>query len=343
MHKTRVLLDEITKLASQICRRIRLMEVCGTHTRAIAKYGIKQALPTNIELISGPGCPVCVTTSRDIDFIIELALRGIPVITYGDMLRVPGSRGSLEDARAKGSKVHMVYSTVDALRIAEKEPKAVFFAIGFETTSPATAYAVKHGLRVYSTHKLIPPAMEAIAESPELRIEGFINPGHVSTIIGVEAYPKLAVPQVITGFEEPDILEAVAMLLKQISRGRHEVENQYTRAVRQEGNELAKQAVDEVFEVADAAWRGLGVIINSGLRLKPIYKGQDAAIIYRGILEGIKPKENPACRCGDVLRGTISPQQCPLFGSACTPSKPVGPCMVSYEGSCGVAYSERKP
>jgi len=328
-----------------------LMEVCGTHTVAIARHGIREALPKGVRLISGPGCPVCVTPQEEIDFFIALGgVEGVRLATFGDMVRVPGTEKSLEQARAEGAEVLVVYSPMDAVAAAEREPEkeVVFFGIGFETTAPAVALAILEakgrGLRNFSVlcaHKLIPPAMMALLDS-EVRIDGFICPGHVSVIIGGDAYRPVAErgkPCVVTGFEPADVLGAVRMLLEQIAEGRSEVEVEYSRAVRPEGNRKAQELMGEVFEVADAGWRGLGEIPASGYELREEFGGFDAARKFA--VEAPEAVEPPGCRCGDVLRGVIEPRECPLFGEACTPRKPVGACMVSSEGACQAWYRYR--
>ena len=317
------------------------MEVCGTHTQAVARHGIKELLPKNVKLTTGPGCPVCVTAQEDIDAIISLALAGVPVATYGDMMRVPGFYGSLDQAREKGAKVFDIYSTEDALALQKKYPDLVFFGLGFETTAPMTAYAVKKGLTVYSTHKLFLPAMEALLKIGELKIDGYICPGHVSTIIGVEPYKVMKVPQVITGFTAEDILVGVYMLLKQIKENRVEVENEYLRSVKIKGNPKAYGEIFEVFGVADGNWRGFGIIPKSGLEIKSEYKRFDAKIKYKNILSKVdfsQSRKPTGCKCGEVIRGLKEPSQCPMFKKICAPENPVGPCMVSVEGACNVEY-----
>ncbi len=331
------ILKKIKKVAEGIGRDVNLMEVCGTHTQAISRYGIRELLPKNINLITGPGCPVCVTAQKDIDAIINLALAGVPVATYGDVLRVRGVFGSLDEAREKGAKVFDVYSTEDALKLQKKIPKLVFFGIGFDTTTPMTAYAVKKGLNIFSTHKLFLPAMEALLEMGEIKIDGFIDPGHVSAIVGTEPYKSMKVAQVITGFEAQDVLEGIYLLLKQIMDGRTDVENQYSRVVQKRGNPKARQMIFDVFEIGNGDWRGFGIIPNSGLELKKKYIKQDAKIVYKNILDKIdfsKSKEPAGCACGEIIRGLKTPQQCPMFNKSCTPENPIGPCMVSVEGAC---------
>ncbi len=331
------LIQEIKELARQIGREINLMEVCGTHTQAISRFGLRSLMPENIRLITGPGCPVCVTPQKDIDAVVNLALAGVPVASYGDALRVPGRFGSLDKAREKGAKVFSVYSIEEVLPLKEKYPDLVFLGIGFETTAPMTAWGVKQGLTVYSAHKVFPPAMAALLEDQEVKVDGFIAPGHVSAIIGTEPYKKIKAPQVISGFEANDILESIYMLLLQIKEGRQEVENQYKRLVKKEGNREAQKLIAEVFEIQEGSWRGLGDIPGSGLEIRKEFQEQDAKVKYKDIFRKIdfsRSIDPPGCRCGDVLRGVILPRQCPLFGKVCQPDNPVGACMVSVEGAC---------
>lgn len=335
------IVKKINNLAKSINRKVKLMEVCGTHTQAISRHGIREIMPKNIHLITGPGCPVCVTAQKDIDSIVNLAQRGIPVATYGDLLRVPGAFGSLNEAREMGAKVFDVYSTEDALELQKDYPDLVFFGLGFETTTPMTAYAIRKGLTVYSTHKSFMPAMEALLEMGEIKIDGFIDPGHVSAIIGKNPYESMKVPQVITGFEAEDVLEGVYMLLKQIKENRIKVENQYKRVVKNKGNIGARKAIFEVFEPCAGLWRGFGEINGSGLKIKKKYKKFDARVKYKDILERIdysKSKEPAGCKCSEIIRGLKSPNQCPMFKKVCTRDNPIGPCMVSVEGACNVAY-----
>jgi len=374
------ILKKIDIIAKKIDRRIVLMELCGTHTEAVARYGIKKLLPKNIKLLSGPGCPVCVTDQRDINAIIALALNNIPIACYGDVLRVPGtivtlslSKGSmvrqahhdtkaisLDRAREMGADVNEVYSTEDALKLQKEKPDLVFFGLGFETTAPMTANAIKRGLTVYSSHKLFVPAMQALIDTPSLKIDGFINPGHVSVIIGTEPYAKIKmqkskckmtnknskiinkiIPQVITGFTGEDVLVGIYMLLKQISEGRAEVENEYTRAVKSAGNLIAQKLINEVFEIEDAYWRGLGKIPNSGLKIRDKYSDFDAKVKYKDIIQNSIRQSadkitSSVCICGAILRGLKEPQDCKLFCKTCTPENPIGACMVSSEGACGI-------
>ncbi len=332
--------------------RADLMEVCGTHTMAIAKSGMRSMLPDGINLLSGPGCPVCVTPEETIDAILGLSMeKDVIIATYGDMIKVPGSvRGdNLAARRARGAKVEMVYSAIDAVALGELHPEkqVVFLGAGFETTAPGTAAAVRTAAEkgignfsVFSLLKKVEPALRALIADPEFNVKGFICPGHVATIIGERGFRFLAdeyrIPSVISGFEAEDILIAVYRLAKQIKEGRADPENEYSRAVRPEGNPAAVKIMEEVLEPADDLWRGLGEIPESGLKLKKEYAGFDAQARF-GI--SIRPSEKKSmCRCGDVIRGKINPAQCPLFGKACTPEDPAGPCMVSSEGSCAAEY-----
>ena len=331
------LIQKINKISDEIGREVRLMEVCGTHTQAISRFGIREILPKNIKLITGPGCPVCVTAQRDIDAIVNLSLAGIPVATYGDLLRVPGYFGSLNEARENGAKVFDVYSVPDALEIQKSHPDLVFFGLGFETTTPMTAWGIKNGLIVYSTHKIFLPAMQALLEMGEIRIDGFIDPGHVSAITGVKPYKKLKVPQVITGFEMKDVLKGIFLLLNQIKNNNLKVINQYSRVVKNEGNKEIRKIIKDVFEIEDGLWRGFGVIPGSGLKIKDKYKECDAKIRYKNILDKVDfshSGEPKGCGCERVIRGLMEPKECPMFGRVCVPDNPVGPCMVSVEGAC---------
>lgn len=340
-------------LRSLRVRPSTLMEVCGTHTVAIARHGLRQALPEGVRLISGPGCPVCVTPQEEIDRFIALGRRPrVTLATFGDMMRVPGSERSLEQARAEGVDVRVVYSPLDAVALAPRLPdrELVFFGIGFETTAPAVALAIleakKQGIANFSVlcaHKLIPPALLALLHS-EIMVDGFICPGHVSVIIGSDAYRPVAArgkPCVVAGFEPADILQAIELLLNQIRDGRSEVEIAYSRAVRPSGNPRAQELIARVFTIADARWRGLGPIPASGLALAQEFAEFDSARRFEVALPAAK--EPAGCRCGDVLRGAINPPECPLFGTACTPAQPIGACMVSGEGACQAHYRYRRP
>lgn len=347
-------MDKITemifKLSDRIKRQINIMEVCGTHTVAIFRHGIRSILPLNIKLLSGPGCPVCVTPVEQIDKMLYISRQpNVIITTFGDMMRVPGTDGSLYKAKAEGADIRMVYSPLDALKIAEhnRDRKVVFFAVGFETTSPliaATIYeAEKKSIEnffIYSVHKLVPPALEVLVNTEDLKLDGFILPGHVSTIIGSKSYEFIASKYkkacVITGFDADDILNAIAMLLMQITESNPKVEIQYKDAVKPEGNPKAVEILYRFFEPCDSNWRGIGVIPNSGLRLKKNFSHRDALNIFD--IPEIKSLEPKGCQCGLVLRGVKTPPECPLFAKICTPENPVGACMVSSEGSCAAYY-----
>ncbi len=330
-------------------KKINLMEVCGTHTVNIFRNGIKKMLPTNINLISGPGCPVCVTPIRYIDEIIALSRESDFIITtFGDMIKVPGSTSTLEKEKANGSDIRIVYSTLDALEVARNNPskKIVFMGVGFETTSPTIASAVLkaqkdeiNNFTVLSVAKIISPAMKTLLDGKEVNIDGFICPGHVSAIIGSKPYnfitTQYKVPCVICGFEPLDILQSIYMLVKQIEDGRAEVEIQYERVVKPEGNKIALDKIKEVFKVVNSDWRGIGNIPLSGLEIKDKY-GKFSARKFEVEIE--ETKESRGCRCGEVLRGVITPHECPLFRGVCTPENPQGACMVSTEGTCAAYY-----
>ena len=331
-------------------RPTRLMEFCGGHTHAILRFGIPSLLPPTVQLRSGPGCPVCVTAAADLDRAIALAqVPDVILTTFGDMIRVPGSRTSLAQAKAKGDDVRVVYSPLDALRIARENPArpVIFLGVGFETTAPMVASAVlaaeAEGLdnfTVFSTHKLTPPATRAILAAGEVALDGIIGPGHVSAVIGADAWRFLpdnyAIPVAISGFEPLDMLQAVLALVEMVEEGRADVANAYARSVRLEGNPAAQQAMARVFEVADAQWRGFGTVPASGLQIREEYARFDAA---RAFPVKVAPaKEPPSCRCGEVLRGVLLPPECALFAKVCTPQNPIGPCMVSAEGACAAYY-----
>lgn len=345
-----------TKLFAVLVKKIKeivkgksfvFMEVCGTHTHAISRTGIRRALLPEIKLLSGPGCPVCVTSQKDIDEF--LSIENAVLVSFGDMVKVPGSIKSLEKIKEEGHDVRIVYSPLDALEMAENEPEKdfVFMGVGFETTIPLFAACIKRAKEkniknffIYPSFKLIPPALYFIVAHPKLRIDGFLLPGHVSTIIGRKPYLFLAEefrkPAVIAGFEPLDILYAVLMLVKQKSSNNPRVEIEYTRSVKEEGNPKAKDIIQEVFIPQEAEWRGLGKIRESGLRFKKEWEEFDAKKRFR--IEIPSPKENPLCRCGEILLGKIVPPDCPLFGRGCTPENPYGPCMVSSEGACSAYY-----
>jgi len=342
----RGLLDAVSILAAGIGREVSLMEICGTHTHAIGRYGIRRLLPKTLRLISGPGCPVCVTSIADVDRALCLAgLPGVIFATFGDMLRVPGTGGeSLQRLRASGADVRIISSAADAVRFALENParEVVLMGIGFETTAPTVAAAVlgarRRGagnLSVFSVHKTVPQAIRALIEDRSLRIDGFICPGHVSVITGVEAYrmiPQAGRAAVITGFEPADIAEGILMILRQVADGRCEVAIQYTRGVKEQGNARAREIMAKVFDRGDAEWRGLGVIPGSGLLIRREYEDFDA--LKRFALPEIRSVEFRGCRCGEILRGVMDPAGCNLFMKGCTPANPVGPCMVSSEGTC---------
>jgi len=344
---SRKIIQQIKKTSQ---KQIRLMEVCGTHTTSIFRNGIRSLLPETISLLSGPGCPVCVTAQNEIDAFIELAkLDDVIIATFGDLIRVPGADSSLQNEQAKGGDVRVVYSTFDAIEIAKKNPdkNVIFLGVGFETTAPTIAASIlaAHGLNlnnyfVISAHKLLPPALLTLAENRETKIDGFILPGHVSVIIGVKAYipfyEQYNVPCVIAGFEPIDILQAILMLAKQIEDNASRLENGYKRAVTFEGNPKARSTMNAVFETADTAWRGLGGIPLSGLKIRKEYAAFDAQKVF-----GIKlaeSEEPKGCACGEILTGLKIPPQCPLYKKTCTPIQPIGPCMVSSEGTCAAYY-----
>lgn len=343
----RGLIETIHRLAPE---HATLMEVCGTHTVAIARNGIRDLMPEGLRLASGPGCPVCVTCNRDIDTVIALArIPNVTITTFGDMTRVPGSTSSLLAEQAAGRSVEIVYSPLDALAFAKAHPEreVVFVGVGFETTTPLVAMAIKRAkamglsnFTVFAAHKNMPGALELIVGDPTLELDALILPGHVSTIIGAEPYRFLAekygIPGVITGFEPVDVLQGIAMLVRQLHEGRAEIEIAYARGVMPEGNPVALAAIDEVFETCTATWRGLGDIPGSGYRIRDEFADFDAV---RRFEPDVEPTRDPkGCRCGDVLRARIAPNECPLFRTVCTPENPVGPCMVSSEGSCAAYY-----
>jgi hydrogenase expression/formation protein HypD len=330
----------------------KFMEVCGGHTHTIYRHGIEHVLPTNVELVHGPGCPVCVIPMGRVDDAIAVAeTPGTIFTSFGDMMRVPGSKGNLLAAKARGADVRFVYSPLDALQIAVDTPErdVVFFAVGFETTAPSTAVTLLRArelgvtnFSVFCNHVTIVPPIKAILESPDLRLDGFLGPGHVSTVVGNRPYrfvpEQYGKPLVTAGFEPLDILQAIAMLLAQIREGRCAVENQYTRVVRDEGNPRALRILAEVFELRPHfEWRGLGFISQSALKLRPDFAALDAELRYA--LPGVRVADPKACQCGEVLKGVIKPWECKVFGTACTPETPIGTCMVSSEGACAAYYN----
>ncbi|UJS17914.1 MAG: hydrogenase formation protein HypD [Candidatus Jettenia sp.] len=333
-------------------KKVNIMEICGTHTHAISKYGIRNSLPSHIRLISGPGCPVCVTSAGDINRIIEFCKRekNTIVATFGDMMRVPGTESSLQEQKAMGKDIRVVYSPLGALDIALANPgkEIILYAVGFETTVPTVAATIllakEKGIQNFSAftlHKLTPPAMKALLDSGELDLHGFLCPGHVTAIIGANAYKFLAeeyqAPCVVAGFEPLDAIHGLYMLIKQLKEDRVEIEIQYKRVVTWEGNTRAQRILEQVFEICDSNWRGIGKIPMSGLRLKNEFADFDAEKKF--VIEAGIDEEPQGCACGDVLKGLLTPNQCPLFGKICTPESPVGPCMVSFEGTCAAYYT----
>ena len=351
------LVADCTALAPRAAERVggpvQLMEVCGTHTHAIARCGLRELLGEEVRLVSGPGCPVCVTTAGQIDLCLQIAEReDVILATFGDMVRVPGTRGSLAEARARGARVKVVYSPMECLPLARENPDSfvVMVGVGFETTAPTTACLVREAgqadldnLLLFATHKLVPPALRALLAAGDGCLHGFICPGHVSVVIGSNAYREVAeafhAPCVVAGFEPADILLAVRALLRQVADGAARVENEYRRAVRPEGNRQAVEALYSVFEVCDTSWRGIGMIPASGLRLRDEWSRFD--VVKRFHLTEPETKEHPACHCGEVLQGRLRPAECPAFAQACTPTRPLGPCMVSSEGACAAQYRYR--
>jgi hydrogenase expression/formation protein HypD len=350
--------DKAQALAAQIAalcqpgRQYKFMEVCGGHTHTIYKHGLEDYLPGNVTLVHGPGCPVCVIPMGRVDDAIHIAEQpDVIMTTFGDMMRVPGGRGSFFDSKAAGADIRMVYSPLDSLKIARQNPdkRVVFMAIGFETTAPSTAMTVLRakveGLEnfsIFCNHVTIIPAIKAILDSPDLRLDGFIGPGHVSTVIGCRPYEFIAAehgkPLVCAGFEPLDILTSIYMLLVQLAEGRAEVENQYTRVVPWDGNLKALQVIGEVMELRPYfEWRGLGFISHSALKVRDAYAAFDAELLFE--LPGVRVADPKACQCGEVLKGVLKPWECKVFGTACTPETPIGTCMVSPEGACAAYYN----
>lgn len=337
-----------------VTRTWTLMEICGGQTHAIVKYGIDELLPAGVTLVHGPGCPVCVTSLETVERALEIAaLPRVTFCSFGDMLRVPGNRRDLLSVKAAGGDVRIVYSPLDAVRIAFDNPdrEVVFFAVGFETTAPANAMAVEQARRLGLTnfsllvsHVLVPPAMEAILDSPDNRVQGFLAAGHVCTVMGIEEYEPIAkrhsVPIVVTGFEPLDILQGILMCLRQLEEGRAQVENQYARSVRREGNRSAQEAIRRVFRVVPRKWRGVGEIAHSGLGLRGEYEDMDAEIRFR--VAGLVEEEPTECISGLILRGVRKPPECPAFGTRCNPEHPLGATMVSSEGACAAYHRYRR-
>ncbi len=341
----------LKRIAAVSTKPVSFMEVCGTHTVAISRNGLRYAVSPNIRLLSGPGCPVCVTANSDIDRMIAITAKpGVIMATFGDMMKVPGSYSSLSEEKARGSDIRVVYSTLNALDIAAANPdkEVVFFGVGFETTTPTVAMSIieakNRNLKNYSVlsvHKLVPPAMKALLDLGEIKLDGFICPGHVSMVIGTKPYEFIArdykIPCVITGFEPLDVLESVLMLTEMAEAGEARVENAYKRIVSEEGNPRAVETMNKVFQPGDGEWRGIGVIPGSGLDVRQEFADFDARRRFADV-EVPTVKEHKGCQCGLVLRGVIYPYECKLFGKACVPENPVGPCMVSSEGSCAAYY-----
>ena len=349
--KADALLRAIEQLCQQLEKPIKIMEVCGGHTHSIFKYGIEDVLPEAIELIHGPGCPVCVMPKGKLDDAISISQNhNVIFTTFGDAMRVPGSTTSLLQAKAQGADIRMVYSPLDSLQIAKDNPdqEVVFFALGFETTAPSTALTILqaesekiHNFSMFCNHVLVIPALEALLDNPDLQLDGFIGPGHVSMVIGTEPYQFISQqyqkPIVISGFEPLDIIQSVWMLLQQIVENRCEVENQYNRFVDQAGNAVAIAAMNKVFEVRESfEWRGLDEIPNSAFKMRPEYAEFDAEVKFT--IPNLKVADHKACQCGEILKGVLKPWQCKVFGTACTPETPIGTCMVSSEGACAAYY-----
>jgi hydrogenase expression/formation protein HypD len=344
--------DLARRLQATVSGPATIMEVCGTHTMSVARFGLKMLLPPGVKLISGPGCPVCVTDQQDLDGFLALGEQpGVVLTSFGDMVRVPGSKTSLDRQRAAGTDVRIVYSPFDAVDLAKNEPdkQFVFFGVGFETTMPATALAIQtaavaklDNFSVLCVHKTMPAALRALLASPDLQVSGLLLPGHVSAIVGAASYDfiprEFRLPCAVTGFEPLDILLGVEALLIQLRTGNMQVANVYTRAVSAPANPKASQVLGEVFLPAEAHWRGLGLIPGSGVNIRPQYARYDARIKYAPVLAQVPPPKDTPCRCGEVLRGILPPPDCPLFGKTCIPSQPLGPCMVSSEGACAAAY-----
>jgi hydrogenase expression/formation protein HypD len=340
----------IRRMAERLKTPVNFMEVCGTHTMSIYQYGIRSLLPDNVRLVSGPGCPVCVTPIEYIDKALACATDPHNIVaTFGDMLRVPGSRSSLMEERANGADIRIVYSPLDAVALAKNNPerRVVFLGVGFETTAPTIAASILEAARlnitnysVLASHKTMPVPMDILTGDPDLNINGYLCPAHVSTVIGGNAYKPLVekyhIPCVVTGFEPADVMQGIEMLLAQVLSGNSKVEIQYSRAVSWEGNRKAQAILSQIFEPCDAVWRGLGVLPGSGLAIRSEYADFDADTVLK--LDLPEAIENPTCQCGDILKGKMPPFDCPLFASLCTPESPVGACMVSSEGTCAAAY-----
>ncbi|MBW4629536.1 MAG: hydrogenase formation protein HypD [Brasilonema octagenarum HA4186-MV1] len=349
--KADALFRAIEKLSQRLKKPIKIMEVCGGHTHSIFKYGIEEILPETIELIHGPGCPVCVMPRGRLDDAISISLKpNVIFTTFGDAMRVPGSKTNLLQAKAQGADIRMVYSPLDSLQIAKDNPhkEVVFFALGFETTAPSTALTILQAasekiqnFSMFSNHVLVIPALKALLDNPDLQLDGFIGPGHVSMVIGSDPYQFISQqyqkPIVVSGFEPLDIIQSIWMLLQQIVENRCEVENQYNRLVEKTGNQVAITTMNKVFENRESfEWRGLGEIPKSGLKIRAQYAQFDAELKF--ILPNLQVADHKACLCGEILKGVLKPWQCKVFGTACTPETPIGTCMVSSEGACAAYY-----
>lgn len=345
---TKKIIGSIKKLVNEINRPVKFMHVCGTHEHTISKYGLRTLFPKNIEVLSGPGCPVCVCPAADIDKVIELGKRDNTILTtFGDMIRVPATKLSLSDIKAKGADVRIVYGPNDAIKIAEDNPnkEVIFFAIGFETTVPLIGYEIQSGppsnFSIICAHKLIPAALELLMSQSLLKIDGFISPGHVSTIIGLKPYEIFSqgyrIPNVIAGFEPNDVLLSILMLLKQVKDKKYDTINEYSRVVKPEGNKIAQKIIEDVFTSISSPWRGIGRIADGGLAIREEYQEFDAEKKFNIEIEKSQDIP-PGCSCHLVMVGKLYPYECKLFGKSCTPINPIGPCMVSMEGTCSIYY-----
>lgn len=350
------IVENIKKVAKEIDRNLILMHVCGTHQDTLIRHGLNNMLiDVGIDVREGPGCPVCVTTTREIEMALHLARKGKTIMCYGDMLKTPGENESLYLLKGKGADIKVVFSIEDAVSMARENPhkEIVFLGVGFETTMPTTATSLINGapenFSVLCFHRYTPPAVIGIASLGRVKLDGIILPGHVSTVIGSRPWEPISqtahIPQVIAGFEPIDLLVGIYMLLNQIKEGRHEVEIEYTRAVRPEGNPKAIGAINKVFEPIDIEWRGFPTLPKSGAAIRNEFNQWDASLVHQDILSEIEDREfrdPPGCKCGEVIRGEIHSYECPLFGKLCTPSNPIGPCMVSFEGACAIEYKYGK-
>jgi len=349
--RDREMSEKIILRLEEMDLKLTIMHVCGTHQDTLVKFGLDgEFRRVGVDVRQGPGCPVCVTPPVEIEEILAIAKSGATVAVFGDVMKVPGERGSLNDARADGAKVKVVFGVDDAVALARRtEGEVVFMGIGFETTAPTVASALLSdppgNFSVLSCHRVVPPALRAISDMGEIRLDGMIQPGHVSTIIGTRPYEFLAeergIPQVVAGFEPLDLMMAVYMIARQVKERRATVENEYSRVVHTDGNPAALEAMSEAFRPSDVSWRGFPVIASSGLEIRPALEDHDARKRFEDLLNPIRStehKEHAGCRCGEILRGILTSEECPLFGSRCTPSTPMGPCMVSREGNCCISY-----